>query len=131
MSDLVIDASAVIDLVVQGARTADVEARVGGARLAAPDLVGLEVISALARLERAGRLTPQAADTARDGWLRTSVRRLPLGAVEDRVWMLRARLRSSDAYYVAYAEQLRVPLLTCDARLARAGVSGVSVLLVT
>lgn len=131
MTDLLIDASAIVDLLVEGSRTDGVESRLRGARLAAPDVVGLEVVSALARLERAGRLPRQGADAARDAWTRTSVRRLPLAYVEDRVWALRDRVRLSDAYYLAYAERLRVPLLTCDARLARAPLDGVSLLLVT
>lgn len=131
MTDLVIDASAIVDLLVEGPRTAGVEWRVGGAKLASPDLVGLEVLSALARLERAGQLTRGSADAARDAWGRTSVRRLPLGFIEDRVWTLRERVRLSDAYYVACAELLRAPLLTCDVRLSRAPLEGVSLLLVT
>lgn len=42
-----------------------------------------------------------------------------------------ARLtRIADAHYVALAGALGAPLLTADARLARAPVSGVSLLLV-
>lgn len=131
MTDLVIDASAVVDLLVGGRRTAAVEARVAGMSLVAPDLVGVEVLSALARLERASALPGGGAEAARAAWGRTSVERLPLAPVEPRVWDLRDRLRTSDAYYVAYAELLGAPLLTCDARLARAPLAGVSVLLVT
>ncbi|MGE5828967.1 MAG: type II toxin-antitoxin system VapC family toxin [Micromonosporaceae bacterium] len=35
-------------------------------------------------------------------------------------WALRANLSTYDAVYVALAEQLRLPLLTADLRLARA-----------
>jgi predicted nucleic acid-binding protein len=37
-----------------------------------------------------------------------------------RAWELRLNLSAYDALYVALAEQLQVPLLTADARLARA-----------
>jgi predicted nucleic acid-binding protein len=131
VTDLVVDASAVIDLLVGGPRTAAVEQHAAGASLVAPDLLGVEVLSALARLARGGALTRRSADAASAAWARTSVERLPLAPVEERVWELRDRLRISDAYYVAYAQLLQAPLLTCDGRLARAPLGGVSVLLVT
>ena len=37
-----------------------------------------------------------------------------------RIWELRDNLTASDAAYVALAEGLRVPLVTCDVRLANA-----------
>lgn len=37
-----------------------------------------------------------------------------------RVWALRDRVSTYDAWYVALAEALAAPLLTADARLARA-----------
>ena len=43
----------------------------------------------------------------------------------ERVWQLRQNLTACDAVYVALAEALEAPLLTCDARLARApGLAG-------
>jgi predicted nucleic acid-binding protein len=36
------------------------------------------------------------------------------------VWQLRNNLTAHDAVYVALAEGLRVPLVTCDSRLAKA-----------
>lgn len=38
----------------------------------------------------------------------------------DRVWELRDNLTAYDAVYVALAEALDAPLLTCDARMASA-----------
>lgn len=38
----------------------------------------------------------------------------------DRIWELRDNLSAYDATYVAVAEALDAPLLTADARLARA-----------
>lgn len=130
MSDLVIDASAVIDLLVEGPRTSALESHIAGATLVAPDLVGLEVLSALGRLLRAGRLAPPDVERARQAWHRTSVRRMPLEVVEQRVWQLRDQVRITDGYYVACAELFDAALLTCDARLARAPLTGVSILLV-
>lgn len=38
----------------------------------------------------------------------------------ERIWELRSTITPYDASYVAIAEILNVPLLTCDARLANA-----------
>lgn len=43
---------------------------------------------------------------------------------------MRSRIRVADAYYVACAQLLRAPLLTCDRRLASAPMPDVAVLLV-
>lgn len=43
----------------------------------------------------------------------------PFGSFSDLVWELRRNLTSYDAWYVALAEELDVPLLTLDRRLRR------------
>jgi predicted nucleic acid-binding protein len=37
----------------------------------------------------------------------------------DRIWQLRDSMTAYDAAYVAFAEVLNAPLLTCDEKLAR------------
>lgn len=49
-----------------------------------------------------------------------TITRYPLGATADRVWALRDNLTAYDAAFVALAEALAAPLVTCDRRLARA-----------
>jgi len=44
-----------------------------------------------------------------------------------RVWQLRHNVTAYDAVYVALAEALGVPLLTCDARLGRAPLTDVTI----
>ena len=44
-----------------------------------------------------------------------------------RVWELRQNVTAYDAVYVALAEALGATLLTCDARLARAPLAGVTI----
>ena len=46
--------------------------------------------------------------------------RWPHDVLLPRVWQLRSNLSAYDAAYVALAEALRAPLLTCDRRLAAA-----------
>ncbi len=51
---------------------------------------------------------------------RLGLRRHPSRSLWPRAWELRTNLSAYDALAVALAEQLDVPLLTADARLARA-----------
>jgi predicted nucleic acid-binding protein len=46
--------------------------------------------------------------------------RYPHWPLLPRIWQLRSNLTAYDAAYVALAEELGLPLLTRDARLARA-----------
>jgi predicted nucleic acid-binding protein len=94
--------------------------RLRGERLAAPELIDLEVQSVLRAAVRAGRIDePRALDAWRAlGSLPlTRARHRPLLA---RAWELRDNLSSYDASYVALAEALDCALLTADGRLAQA-----------
>ncbi len=131
MTTLVVDTSAAVDLVVIGPRTERVRARLAEADdLVSPDLIGVEVLSALARLERGGRLSSEMADAAARLWWAGAVRRLPVGALDAAAWRLRHRMRVTDAYFVAASIAMGAALLTCDGRLARSALSQVPVSLV-
>jgi predicted nucleic acid-binding protein len=117
---LVVDASVVVDLVARTSRAGAVSARLRGSAWHAPAHLDAEVLSALGRLERAGRLD---AVEATEGLLahselpieRHTVSPLVLGA-----WTLRNELRLIDGLYVELARQLGLRLITSDRRLARA-----------
>ncbi|MGH3785740.1 MAG: type II toxin-antitoxin system VapC family toxin [Pseudonocardiaceae bacterium] len=89
--------------------------------LIAPSLLPYEVANALHQQQRAAKIT---AETAQDGLRR--VLHLPVELHGDAQLHSRAleiacerRLRATyDAHYVALAERFRVPLWTCDSRLA-------------
>jgi predicted nucleic acid-binding protein len=63
-SSLVIDASAVVELLLQTPRGIGVERAVGDAELVAPDIVNPEVAQSLRGLQRGGRLTEARASKA-------------------------------------------------------------------
>jgi predicted nucleic acid-binding protein len=117
---LIVDASAIVDLVARSSHARAVAARLRGATWHAPAHLDAEVLSALGRLERAGRLD---AVEAADGLLalselpieRHAVSPLLLGA-----WTLRNELRLVDGLYVELARRLGMRLITTDQRLARA-----------
>lgn len=117
---LVVDASAIVEVLRRTDRGARVGAALRGAVLGAPAHLDAEVLSALGRLERAGGAEGDAADAAIGRLLRLPVRRHPLQPLLPRAWELRTNVALRDALYVACAEALDATLVTLDERLARA-----------
>jgi len=118
---LVADASAMVAMLADagpaGAWATDCLA---GARLAAPQHLPYEASNILRRQALAGVLDATAATIAHRDLISLAVDLYPYAAVAERAWSLRDNLTAYDAAYVALAELLEVPLLTLDARLARA-----------
>ncbi len=88
--------------------------------LHAPHLIDTEVLHALRSMRRTGRITEERAADARRDFAELSLVRYPHHPLSNRVWALRHNLTAYDATFVALAELLTVPLITCDARLASA-----------
>ncbi len=88
--------------------------------LHAPHLLDTEVLHVLRRLEQRGDLTSERAAWARDLFGRLTIDRYPHHPLSDRVWELRPAVSAYDATYVALAEALEATLITTDRRLARA-----------
>ncbi|MEX2280986.1 MAG: type II toxin-antitoxin system VapC family toxin [Gemmatimonadota bacterium] len=122
MSAIVIDASAVIELLLCTARSDAVAARIlrDGVALHAPHLIDVEVAQVLRRYEHAGELrAPRAGDALAD-FADIRLERHPMEPMLGRIWALRHNMTAYDAAYVALAEALDAPLITCDARLGSA-----------
>ena len=126
---LVLDASAAVELALWTERGRRVADRLGD-DLFAPELLDVEALAALARLVRSGDVRAEDADTAVAALLRLPLTRVSHLALAAGAWRLRDRVRLADAFYASCAALLSAPLLTCDGRLARAPLPGVSVLLV-
>lgn len=127
---LVLDASAAVELLLSSQRGAAVERHLAGEQVVAPELLDVEVVSAFARLERAGQVDSGQGTRAVERLWSLPITRLPHTAVVRQAWSLRSRVRVQDAFYVAVAQLVSGSLLTCDTRLAGAGLTGVSVILV-
>ena len=119
--------SAVVDASLLVAATSDTGAegawaeevlRAGG--LIAPHLSLVEATNILRRLELAGKLGRVEAGSAARDLLQLDLDLVPYAPFAERVWELRANVTSYDAWYVAVAEQLDLPLATLDRRLAEA-----------
>lgn len=115
----VVDASAVLEVLLQTRSAAAVEAKLfDGSTLHAPHLLDLEVAQVLRRFEQAGRIGPERAGQALEDLLAFSIERYPHDILLRRVWSLRPNATAYDASYLALAEALDAPLLTRDRRLA-------------
>ena len=118
---LVVDASVLATALADDGTDGDIaRGRLRGQELAAPELIDLEVVSVLRRQLSVGRLDARRAGLALDDLLELPIRRVSHRALLRRCWQLRDNLSVYDAAYVALAEALDAPLLTADARLAKA-----------
>ena len=117
-----LDASAVVELLLGTEAGRSVAARIGDPELSlhVPHLVDVEAVQALRRYVRAGELDAAEAAAALEDLSRLDLERHAHEPLLDRVWALRENLTAYDAVYVALAEALGASLLTCDGRLARA-----------
>jgi len=114
---IVLDASVAVSGLLNAGRARDVLAH---EQLHAPHLIDTEVASVLRRHVNAGTLTASGGWQCLNTFSRLGITRYPALGVVDRVWALRENLSAYDATYVALAEMLACPLITADARLARA-----------
>lgn len=88
--------------------------------LVAPHLVRAEVAQVLRRCAARGLVEPADADGAHRRLLDLPVQLFGYEVFADRACELRASVIPYDAWYVALAEGLDLPLATCDERLGRA-----------
>ena len=118
MTSLVLDASAMVDILVSPGRAASVIGAIGSAEQHVPAHFDAEVLSALGRLQRAGHLTDSEVEVRLDVLARALLIRHELHLHLTGAWQRRHRLQLADALYAELAESLDAPLVTCDAGLA-------------
>jgi len=117
---LVIDASALVDLLLGEPASERIADRIERNSLHAPAHIELELLSAFGRIERSGQLTSAEVDLRLRAAESVIIQRYDLEGLSAGAWRRRQSLRISDAFYVELADQLDVPLITTDLRLARA-----------
>ena len=119
---IVPDASAAIELLLRTPTGSRVEARVFSPRvpLHTPHLIDVEVAQVLRRYVVAGAIAPARGRDALQDLSDMSLIRYSHDVLLERIWQLRDNLTAYDAAYVALAEALDAPLLTCDRKLASA-----------
>ena len=125
MSLAVVDASVLVAFyAVEDPRRDTVTARLTvGDALVAPAHLDAEIVSALRGLSRSSSALRAGVPGALRHLARFPVRRMHLAPFLQRIWELRDNFTAYDAAYVALAEQLDGPLITCDGKLAGAAGS--------
>ncbi|HEV3229592.1 MAG TPA: type II toxin-antitoxin system VapC family toxin [Solirubrobacteraceae bacterium] len=118
----VLDASVLVEYLAGGEHAEQARARVLSRDEAmwAPHLVDAEVGHVLRRAVLAGELRPATARAALVDLADFPLRRAGHVGLLQLAWALHSNLTFYDALYVALAEQLDMPLITLDSRLATA-----------
>ncbi|MEQ9398171.1 MAG: type II toxin-antitoxin system VapC family toxin [Longimicrobiales bacterium] len=131
----VVDASAVVELLLGGdggeSVTAALQAPGPETSLHAPGLIDVEVIHVFRRHARVGAVASARAEAAVRLLDRLPIHRHLEQTLAPRIWALRDNLTACDATYVALAEAMDCPLVTCDAALASAPGHGAEIVLVS
>ncbi len=119
---IVLDASAVIELLLRTAAGNAIAARISSPEVSlhAPHLLDVEVAQVLRRYVLAGDMSAERGTQAALVLCRLDIARYSHDLLLARIWELRASLTAYDAAYIALAEVLDAPLLTADGRLGRA-----------
>jgi len=115
----VLDASAALEILLKTPLGMRCASRLFEDELHAPHLLDVEFAQALRRLVLAGELAKERAKLALDMLKDLAIVRHSHLPLLSRIWDLRASVSAYDAAYLALAEGLDVPLLTCDAKLSR------------
>lgn len=127
-SQITIDASAFVELLLRTPIGLSIARIVSGAELIAPDVINPETLQSLRKLERGGKLSGERATRAVARLSCSDLTRVPTSGLLKDAWSLRANVSAYDACYVALARALDCPLLTIDAPLRRAPGLGVTFL---
>lgn len=119
---IVLDASALLDALVRsdshGDRARDRLER--DLDHHAPHIVKAEALSGLRKLTARGEVAKRRSSPLIRQIMDLHIDTYPIEGLMPRIWALRANLTVYDAWYVALAEALEIPLVTTDHRLASA-----------
>ena len=117
----VVDASVLVEFLTAGEHREAAESAIGREPWVwAPAVVDAEIGQALRRQVRGGEISARKAGEALGDLLEMRLQKVPHRHLIDRAWQLRDNVSFYDGLYVALAEALGSPLVTRDARLARA-----------
>jgi len=117
---IVVDASLLVDALVGGSSGDAAQAALGDGdeEVAVPAVLPAEALSGVRSLMLRKVISRPLAMQAVSGIASLRIPLYPFEPFVERVWELRDNVTVYDAWYVALAEALDVPLLTADRRLA-------------
>jgi predicted nucleic acid-binding protein len=117
---VVVDASVLVAALIDSSPNGTwAETILASGSLHAPELARAEATNILRRLERAKQITTAEANAAHEDLMRLDLEPFSFDPFAERVWELRHNVTSYDAWYVAVAEALSLPLATLDERLSK------------
>lgn len=114
-----LDASAAVELVFATRPGASVAERLRSETVHAPAHFDVEVIGAIRRAVVRQLISDHEGLVAVANFQSLLLRRWPTKPFAQRAYQLRSTHTVADGVYVALAEGLAVPLITCDGRLAQ------------
>jgi predicted nucleic acid-binding protein len=120
MAEVVVDASAMMDLLLGNEVGGAVRRRLAGHALHAPAHLDAEVLSALGRLHRGGDLQVEEVESRLGDLAAAPIQRHDVSDLLVGAWSRRHQLRLADALYVQLAVVRDLPLVTTDHRLRSA-----------
>lgn len=117
MAEAMVDASALVDLLLGNELGDAVQRRLAGHALHAPAHADAEILSALGRLHRAGEIDADDVEAMLMRLAAAPIQRHPVASVLIGAWSRRHRLRLTDALYVELAGSRALALITTYRRL--------------
>jgi predicted nucleic acid-binding protein len=124
---IVVEASAVVDALVDDPANPDLLALLADMELHAPALLDFEVASALRGHALGGRLDPVRLDEAVEDFTAFRIERHQMTGLLGHLLDLRDNFTVYDAAYLVLAQALGAPLVTSDAKLREAVRLGIEV----
>lgn len=116
---IVVDASAILEILKQTPTGIEIAPSLAKAELHAPHLIDLEIVNALRRWEMLREMSHSDVQQALEAFLETRIVRHNHTHLLQQIWSLRNNLTAYDAAYLALARTLDAELLTMDAGLRR------------
>ncbi len=117
MSEVVLDASALTDLLVGGSNAGAIRQRLTNHALHAPAHIDVEVVEALQEMAAQGMLTSEEVDRAIARLQTAPITRHELASLAQGAWLRRDAIPVDSAFYVELAERLKIRLVSIDERL--------------
>ena len=119
---IVVDASALLEVLLRTPLGVEVEARLLGTSemLHAPHLLDAEIAQVIRRFTLSGEIDEERGRVALEDFMALPIHKHPHDFLLPRVWTMRNNFSAYDAMYVALAEVLDASLVTHDRRLALA-----------